>query len=167
MTDHVAKILQAWRSERPDLDVSPIAVFGRISRIERRKDLALRTVHRRHGLDGGEYDVLAALRRSGPAHQLTPTQLYRDMIVTSATMTERLDRLERRGLIRRRPAPQDRRSLLIELTSLGRAVIDKAAEDLAETEAGLLAGLSTADRDALAALLAKLASTLEDQPGQP
>lgn len=89
------------------------------------------------------------------------------MIVTSATMTERLDRLERRGLIRRRPAPQDRRSLLIELTSPGRAVIDKAAEDLAETEAGLLAGLSTADRDALAALLAKLASTLEDQPGQP
>jgi DNA-binding MarR family transcriptional regulator len=163
--DHVERILSAWARERPDLDVTPVAVFGRISRIEHFKDRRLRDVYRRHGLDSGEYDVLAALRRSGPDHQLTPTALYRALLVTSATMTERLDRLERRGLIARHPAPNDRRSVLVKLTAPGRELIEHAQAELVEAEAALLAGLSAAERTALVALLARLASQLERAEG--
>jgi DNA-binding MarR family transcriptional regulator len=105
--------------------------------------------------------VLAALRRSGPRYRLTPTELYRSVLVTSATMTERLDRLERRGLIARRPASRDRRSIHVELTPDGRALIDQAHTDLLATEASLLDALSPDDRTALAGLLAKLAASLE------
>src|SRR6266536_238369 len=163
--DHVAAILDAWRAEDPGLDVSPVAIFGRVTRIDRYLAAALRGVYRRHQLDGGEYDVLAALRRSGPGYRLTPTELYRSMLVTSATMTERLDRLERRKLIRRRPAARDRRSVLVELTAHGRTVIDQAHADLPDTEAALLEGLSPADRSALAGLLGKLAALLAQAHG--
>jgi len=159
--DHVAAILDAWRAERPGLDVSPVAIFGRITRIERYQAAAAREVWRRHRLDSGEYDVLAALSRSGPDHRLTPTELYRSVLVSSATMTERLDRLERRGFITRRPAGRDRRSVLIELTPAGRAVFDQAHPDLLATEATLLDGLSRQDHTALSRLLAKLAANLE------
>lgn len=159
--DHVAAILDAWHAEEPGLDVSSVAIFGRVSRIERYKAAALRDVLRRHQLDSGEYDVLAALRRSGPGYRLTPTELYRSVLVTSATMTERLDRLERRDLIQRRPAARDRRSVLVELTDHGRTVIDHAVADLLDTEAALLEGLSPKDRSALAGLLGKLAAQLE------
>ena len=162
-SDHVAAILNAWRAEEPGLDVSPVAIFGRVSRIERYKAAALRDVLGRHQLDSGEYDVLAALRRSGPGYRLTPTELYRSVLVTSATMTERLDRLERRDLIQRRPAARDRRSILVELTDHGRTVIDHAVADLLDTEAALLEGLSPKDRSALAGLLGKLAAHLEGQ----
>ena len=165
--DHVAAILDAWRAERPGLDVSPVAIFGRITRIERYQAAALREVWRRHQVDSGEYDVLAALYRSGPDHRLTPTELYRSVLVSSATMTERLDRLERRGLITRRPAGRDRRSVLVELTLPGRAVFDQAHPDLLATEATLLDGLSQQDRAALGGLLAKLAANLEQKQGSP
>ena len=159
--DHVAAILDAWRTERPGLDFSPTAIFGRITRIERYEAAALRDVYRRHEVDSGEYRVLAALRRSGPDYQLTPTELYRSVLVSSATMTERLDRLERRGLIARRPAGRDRRSILVELTPAGRGVIDRANVDMLDTQAALLDGLSPRDRASLAGLLAKLAALLE------
>lgn len=161
VSDHVAAILDAWRVERPDLDVSPVGIFGRISRIERHKSQALGEVYRRHGIDGGEYDVLAALRRSGPSYRLTPTELYRSVLVTSATMTERLDRLERRNLILRLRAPDDRRSVLVELTPTGRAVIDEAHREFLATEEALLVGLSPGDRSTLARLLGELAAQLE------
>lgn len=161
MIDHVAGVLDAWRAQRPDLDVSPVGIFGRITRIERHKSLALRQVYRRHGVDSGEYDVLAALRRSGPPHQLTPTELYRSVIVTSATMTERLDRLENRQLIRRRRAPRDRRSIHVELTAKGLTVIDGAHVDLVGAEAALLEGMTPQDRSALTDLLTKLTALLE------
>ncbi len=112
----VAAILADWHAEQPGVDVSPVGVFGRITRIDRYLAAALRQVYRRHRLDSGEYDVLAALRRSPPGYQLTPTELYRSVLVTSATMTERLDRLQRRGLIARRPAARDRCSVLVGLT---------------------------------------------------
>jgi len=163
MGDHVARILDAWRAERPDRDPSPVAIFGRITRIERFKDRALRPVYRRHGIDSGEYDVLAALRRSGAPYQLTPTELYRDTIVTSATMTERLDRLEQRRLIRRQPAPGDRRSILVTLTPQGQTLIDRASGDLLAAEATLLEGLTPGERSTLATLLAALAHALEQQ----
>jgi DNA-binding MarR family transcriptional regulator len=159
--DHVAAILDAWEAERPDLDVSPVAIFGRITRIERYQATAVRDVWRRHQVDAGEYDVLAALCRSGPGYRLTPTELYRSMLVTSATMTERLDRLERRGLIARRPAGRDRRSVLVELTPAGRALFDKVHPDLLAAEAALLDGLLPRDQASLARLLGKLAALLE------
>ena len=159
--DHVAAILDAWHDEEPGLDFSPVAVFGRITRIDRYLATALRETYRRHQIDAGEYDVLAALRRSGPRYRLTPTELYRSVLVTSATMTERLDRLQRRGLITRRPAARDRRSIHVELTPSGRALIDHAHTDLLAAEASLLGGLPPSDRAALAALLAKLAASLE------
>ena len=165
--DHVAAILDAWRAERPGLDVSAVAIFGRITRIERYQAAVLREVWRRHQVDSGEYDVLAALARSGPDYRLTPTELYRSVLVSSATMTERLDRLERRGLIARRPAGRDRRSVLVELTAAGRAVFDEVCPDLLATEATLLEGLSPPDRVALGRLLAKLAASLEYQRGAP
>ncbi len=161
MSDHVAAILDAWRVERPDLDVTPVGVFGRITRIERHTSEALRGVHRAYEIDSGEYDVLAALRRSGEPYRLTPTELYRSMLVTSATMTARLDRLEQRNLIRRQPAPKDRRSVLVELTPDGRAIIDDAAADLVAAEAALLGELKPRERAALSELLAKLAASLE------
>jgi len=159
----VAAILDAWRAERPGLDVSPVAIFGRITRIERHQAAAVREVWRRHQIDSGEYDVLAALSRSGPGYRLTPTDLYRSVLVSSATMTERLDRLERRGLITRQPAGRDRRSVLVELTPRGRAVFDRAHPDLLATEAALLDGLLPQDRSSLAKLLSKLAALLEQQ----
>jgi DNA-binding MarR family transcriptional regulator len=161
----VAAILDAWQAERPGLDVSPVAIFGRIARVDHYRDAALRAVYRRHKIDSGEYDVLAALRRSGPGYRLTPTELYRSVLVTSATMTERLDRLQRRGLIVRRPATRDRRSVLVELTPDGRALIDEAITGLLDTEASLLQDLTQDDRAALAGLLAKLAASLEQGRG--
>jgi DNA-binding MarR family transcriptional regulator len=165
--DHVAAILDAWHAERPGLDVSPVAIFGRITRIERHQAAALRQVWRRHHIDSGEYDVLAALARSGPGHRLTPTELYRSVLVTSATMTERLDRLEKRKLIQRRPASRDRRSVLVQLTPAGRAAFDQAHPDLLATEAALLRGLTPRDRTALASLLTKLAASLEQKQDTP
>ena len=159
--DHVAAILDAWHREEPGLDVSPVGVFGRISRIDRYLATVLRGVYRHHKIDAGEYDVLAALRRSGPRYRLTPTELYRSVLVTSATMTERLDRLQHRGLITRRPAARDRRSIHVELTPAGRALIDQAHTDLVAAEASLLEGLPPGDRTALAGLLAALAASLE------
>lgn len=161
MQDHVAKILEQWQTQRPDLDVTPVGVFGRISRIDRHKSAALREVYRRHDIDAGEYDVLAALRRTGPPHSLTPTELSRGILVKSATMTERLTRLERRGLVRRTHSDQDRRSVSVGLTTAGRKVIDQAAADQLATQANLLEGLTESDRRSLARLLAKLATHLD------
>lgn len=162
MSDHVAGILEAWRREQPHLDVTPVGVFGRISRIERYKEQALRAVYRAHRIDGGEYDVLAALRRSGPPYQLTPTTLYRSTLVTSATMTERLDRLEQRKLIRRQPARDDRRSVDVKLTAQGQALFDKAHAALLAAEAELLQPLTPKEQTALSDLLQRLATSLEE-----
>ena len=161
MPDHVATILEQWRSQRPDLDVSPVGVFGRISRIDRHKSTALREVYRRHHCDSGEYDVLAALRRTGPPHCLTPTELSRTVLVNSATMTERLTRLEQRGLVLRTRSDRDRRSVSVGLTEAGLALIDSAVTDLLAVESRLLDGLTETDQRSLARLLAKLAANLD------
>ena len=161
MPDHVSTILEQWRRQRPDLDVSPVGVFGRISRIDRHKSTALREVYRRHDCDAGDYDVLAALRRTGPPHRLTPTELARTVLVNSATMTERLTRLEQRGLVLRTRSDRDRRSVSVGLTEAGLALIDNAVTDLLAVESRLLDGLTETDKRALARLLAKLAAGLD------
>lgn len=161
MQDHVATILEQWQRQVPDLDVSPVGVFGRVTRIERYKAAVLREVYRRHHIDGGEYDVLAALRRTGPPHLLTPTALARGVLVKSGTMTERVDRLEQRGFVKRTRSTRDRRSVSVELTTAGRALVEAAAADLVAAQAQLLEGLAEPDRQALARLLAILCSLLE------
>jgi DNA-binding MarR family transcriptional regulator len=162
MPDAVDRILEQWAAERPDLDASPMGIIGRISRLGRIQGTAIGATLARHGLQRDEFDVLATLRRSGAPFQLTPTQLRSSMMVTSGTMTHRLDKLEEAGLIARRPDPADRRGLLIGLTRKGRGLVDRAVADHLATEHELLAALSPAERERLAGLLRRLTASAED-----
>ncbi|HEY3437154.1 MAG TPA: MarR family transcriptional regulator [Actinotalea sp.] len=153
MTDEVDRIVAAWTRERPDLDIGPLAVLSRVTRLARHLDLARRGAFERHDLELWEFDVLSALRRAGEPYQLSPGALVTQTLVTSGTMTNRIDRLELRGLVERGPAPADRRGVLVRLTPQGRAVVDAALEDLLRVERGLLGELSTDDRRTLADLL--------------
>ncbi|NCT92754.1 MarR family transcriptional regulator [Cellulomonas sp. APG4] len=161
MTDEVDRIVEAWRRERPDLDVAPLAVLSRVSRLARHLDLARRTAFDRHDLELWEFDVLSALRRAGEPYQLSPGTLVTQTLVTSGTMTNRIDRLAARGLVERLPAPSDRRGVLVRLTPAGRARVDAALEDLLRVERGLLADLPDADRARLADLLRVLVSPFD------
>jgi DNA-binding MarR family transcriptional regulator len=151
--DETDGLLEAWRRERPDLDVAPLAVLSRVTRLARHLDRERRAVFAEHGLEAYEFDVLTALRRAGPPYELTPGQLVRETLVGSGTMTNRLDRLEARGLLDRRPHPEDGRARRIRLTDQGRDRADAAVADLLERERLLLAGLSERDRGTLAGLL--------------
>jgi DNA-binding MarR family transcriptional regulator len=155
--DDVDRIVGAWRRERPDLDVEPLAVFSRISRLARQLDLARRHAFAAQHLEVGAFDVLAALRRSGEPYELTPGRLVAETLVSSGTMTNRIDRLVARGLVARAHSPQDRRQVLVRLTPEGRDMVDAAITDLLARERALLAGLDDAERDALARLLRRLA----------
>ncbi|MEO7131100.1 MAG: MarR family transcriptional regulator, partial [Dermatophilaceae bacterium] len=111
--DDVDDVVAGWRRERPDLDVTPLEVFSRVSRLARRLDLARGHAFSRHGLDGWSFDVLSALRRAGEPYHLSPGQLVQQTLVTSGTMTNRVDRLERSGFVVRGPDPGDRRGVLV------------------------------------------------------
>lgn len=154
--DDVDGVVAAWRRERPDLDVAPLEVLSRVSRLARHLDIARRHAFTEQGLETWEFDVLSALRRSGDPYQLTPGDLLRETLVTSGTMTNRLDRLAQRGLLTRQAAPHDRRAVLVTLTDEGRRVADQAMEALLEGERELLAGLGTDERVGLAAYLKRL-----------
>jgi DNA-binding MarR family transcriptional regulator len=155
-TDDVDGVVAAWRRERPDLDVSPLEVLSRVSRLARHLDLARRQAFAEQGLEQWEFDVLSALRRSGAPYQLTPGDLLRETLVTSGTMTNRLDRLAGRGLLTRQAAPHDRRAVLVTLTEQGRRLADQALEALLQGERELLAGLEADERADLAAYLKRL-----------
>ncbi len=118
-TDEVDDLVAAWQAERPDLDVRPMQVLSRISRLARHLDRERRSAFAAHGLESWEFDVLAALRRQGAPYELSPGALLRATLVTSGTMTNRIDRLEEAGLVRRRPDPQDKRGVLVRLTAAG------------------------------------------------
>ena len=154
--DEVDRIVTEWRRERPDLDVGPLAVLSRVTRLSRHLDLARRSAFAAHELESWEFDVLAALRRSGPPYELSPGGLVDRNQVTSGTMTNRVDRLETRGLVRRRPDPDDRRGVLVRLTPAGRRTVDAALDDLLERERDLLRALPASERDRLATLLRPL-----------
>jgi DNA-binding MarR family transcriptional regulator len=156
MQDGVDRIIEQWESERPELDHSPIGVVGRISRLARELEQRLEPVYREHGLEPGWHDVLATLRRTGPAYELRPSELTGTLMLTSSGTTKRLDRLERAGLVERAPDTQDRRGVLIRLTAKGREIIDATTEAHLENERRLLAALSAAEREQLAGLLRKL-----------
>jgi DNA-binding MarR family transcriptional regulator len=151
--DEVDDLIAAWRQERPDLDVEPLAVLSRVSRLARHLDIARRSAFAAHGLESWEFDVLSALRRSGPPYQLTPGLLLRATLVTSGTMTNRIDRLAEAGLVYREPDPRDRRGVLVTLSERGKAVVDAAFTDLLEREQALLSRLDPGQRQVLADLL--------------
>ncbi|MCL2090036.1 MAG: MarR family transcriptional regulator [Micrococcales bacterium] len=161
--DEVARIVTAWRRERPDLDVGPLEVLSRVSRLARHLDLARRATFASHDLETWGFDVLSALRRQGPPYRLSPGALLTETLVTSGTMTNRIDRLEEYGLVRRLPSPDDRRGVLVELTDTGRARVDAAMVTLLEAEHALLAGIPTDDVRALASLLQDVLAPF-DQP---
>jgi DNA-binding MarR family transcriptional regulator len=154
--DGVDLIIEQWRRERPDLDSSPIAIIGRISRLARDIEQRLERVYREQGLEPGWHDVLATLRRSGPSYRLRPSELTNALMLTSSGTTKRLDRLEQAGLIAREPDPDDRRGTLITLTPAGRKLIDTATVAHLENERRILSALTDADRKRLADLLRKL-----------
>jgi DNA-binding MarR family transcriptional regulator len=152
-SDEVDDLVAQWQAQRPDLDVGPMQVLSRVTRLAKHLDIARRSAFASHGLETWEFDVLSALRRVGPPFQLTPGALLRATLVTSGTMTNRIDRLTAAGLVHREPDPRDRRGVLVTLTGEGRARLDAALEDLLSGEQKLLAGLDDAQRESLSALL--------------
>ena len=158
--DEVDRLIAAWKRERPDLDLSPLAVLSRITRIARHLDIARRDAFA--DLETWGFDVLAALRRAGAPHQLSPGQLMQETMVTSGTMTNRLDRLEELQLITREQDPDDGRGSLVTLTKSGVRAVDAALEGLLENERELLGTLTAKDRELLADLLSKLVTELDE-----
>lgn len=160
--DEVDKLTQAWQRERPDLDVAPMHVLSRVSRLAHHMDRARRAAFAEHGLETWEFDVLAALRRSGDPYELTPGVLLAQTLVTSGTMTARVDKLTARGLVTRRRDEDDRRAVRVRLTELGKSSVDAALEGLLVQERSLLAGLGEHDREILAGSLRTLVLPFED-----
>src|SRR6188508_2234553 len=161
MRDDVDELAEAWARERPDLDLAPVAVFSRISRLSRHLDLARRDAFAAYAIELWEFDVLAALRRTGAPYELSPGRLLRETLVTSGTMTNRVDRLAARGLVERLPDPRDRRGVLVRLTATGRSTVDGALEGLLSRERALLTGLDADDQRRLAGLLRSLVVPFE------
>ena len=159
------ELVEAWTRERSDLDLAPVEVFSRISRLARLLDKARREAFTAHRVEPWEFDVLAALRRAGKPYQLTPGALLRETLVTSGTMTNRVDRLVERGLVERLPDPRDRRGVLVRLSAAGKKTVDGAFETLLASERELLADLSEDERRDLAGMLRRLMRPLRG-PGR-
>jgi DNA-binding MarR family transcriptional regulator len=141
-TDHVARIQEEWRRERPDLDVSPQGVIGRLHRLGAHLTEELLVVYRRHGLGEGEFDVLAALRRAGKPFERAPGELAQFTMVTTGAMSKRIDRLEKVGLVQRRPSTVDGRGRIVGLTTAGIRLIDSVFTDRMRNEHQLIEGLT-------------------------
>ncbi|MBO9726868.1 MAG: MarR family transcriptional regulator [Novosphingobium sp.] len=149
-----------WAQERPDLDTRPMILLGRLG------EVALRTARdhlnplfAEHGLQPGEFDVLATLRRSGAPHALTPTDLYEAAMISSGSMTNRIDRLEKAGLVERRPNPADKRGTLVALTAAGLNLIDALIALHVANQQSIVSGLDLREQEKLSDLLAKLLAT--------
>jgi len=159
--DHVDRLLAQWCRERPELETSPMGLFGRLARIERLSDEIFTESLARHGLQPGWFDLLAALRRAGAPYELNPTALTRATMLSSGGTTKRLDRIAKAGLVQRRPDPEDRRGTLVRLTRRGKGVIDGAVEAHLKNEARLLRSFTPAELRAFENLLRKLLRELE------
>ncbi|MGW5105381.1 MarR family winged helix-turn-helix transcriptional regulator [Nocardia sp. NPDC004123] len=162
MPDAVDQITAAWRQQRPDVDTSPMEIFGRLARLGRIVDRELSDFFRTHGLERWEFDVLATLRRSGNESGLSAGALNKAAMITSGAITNRIDRLTAKGWVERVPDPKDRRAIQVHLTDSGRALIDRILPLHMENEQRLLADLSPADRETLIPLLRKFAESLGD-----
>ena len=161
-SDPVDKILAQWQQERSDLDVSPMGTVGRIERLSKHLERSIQETVSDFGLNGGEFDVLATLRRSGQPYQLSPTELFNTLMISSGTITHRIDRLEQANLVQRIPDPGDRRGLLVQLTDNGFNIIEKAVEAHVANLHRLLSGLEEVERQALAQLLRQLLISFEE-----
>ena len=159
--DHVARIMAEWRRERPDLDVSPQGVIGRLHRLANALTDELVTVYSRFGLAEGEFDVLATLRRAGEPYERTPGDLAASTMVTSGAMTKRIDRLEQRGLVTRRASETDGRGRVIALTPAGRRLIDECMTAHMANEHRLLAAIDADERAALEEVLTRWLTAFE------
>lgn len=159
-------IVEQWTRERPDIDTSPMAIVARISRLSRLFEQRTGETFASFGLTRSGFAVLAALRRAGRPFELSPTNLYNSLLVSSGAMTYRIDRLEDNGLVKRVPDPNDRRGMLVALTSEGRKLIDQVVSAHVVAEAELLKPLTRAQRGQLAELLRKLAAELESAPDE-
>ena len=162
--DEVDRIVVAWRRERPDLDVGPLEVLSRVTRLARLLDRARSAAFARHGLEAWEFDVLAALRRAGSPYQLSPGQLVGLTMVTSGTMTNRIDRLTGRELVRRQPDPADGRGVMVTLEDTGKLLADTALADLLEVERSVLTVLDQAEHQQLSRLLRDLWTAFDPLP---
>ncbi len=162
-SDHVDRIVEQWAEQRPELDTSGLRVAARAIRLQRYLDQAVSDAVRPFGLQVGELNVLATLRRSGPPFQLTPTQLYRGLLLSSGAMTNRLDRLEANHLITRTVDPDDRRRVQVALTVRGREIIDQAMDAHVSRLDEVLAGIDDEQRTALEDLLRTLLVRLEQE----
>lgn len=160
--DPVDKILAQWAKERPDLDVSPMGLIGRTTRLASHLRKAIGKTFAEFGLQPGEFDVLATLRRAGQPYQLSPTELFKSMMVSSGTMTNRIDRLEKAGWVQRIPDKRDRRGTLIQLTDKGFSLIEAAVTAHVANEHRILAGLTTQEKEQLCQLLSKLLLPFEE-----
>jgi len=167
MGDHVDRVLQQWRAERPDLEASPMGIVGRIQRASRRLERGLSENFARHDLQLWEFDILGTLRRSGPPYRLTAGALSDSSMVTSGAITNRIDRLVARGLVTRENDPDNRRSVVITLTESGWALISNVLVHHVAHEERLLACLSAEEQQQLATLLRTLLIGLGDLPPQP
>jgi DNA-binding MarR family transcriptional regulator len=159
--DWTDALLDRWGAVRPRQDMDPYQVTARISRIALHIARRQEEAFGRFGLNRGEVGVLAALRIAGPKQQLSPTRLFKGLMLSSAGITSRLDRLERRGYVKRHRHPDDRRGILVELTDAGRELLDQAVKANTGGEKELTAGLSKQEQKVLAGLLKKLLSGLE------
>ncbi len=159
--DHIEETITAWRRERPGLDLSGMAVVARFLRVAHRFEEAQDEFFSALGLKPGWLDVLAALRRAGDPYRLTPTRLSEEALISTAGMTNRLDRLEQAGLVARLPDPDDRRGILVELTAEGRELVDSAVDAHRGLSKRLLGSLEGGERDELDRLLRKLLQPLD------
>lgn len=162
--DRVGRIQDEWRRERPDIDVSPQGIIGRLHRLAAHLTTELTTVYQRHGLGEGEFDVLAALRRAGAPFERAPGELAAHTMVTTGAMTKRLDRLTEAGLVVRRPAEVDGRRRMAALTPRGLEVIDAAFAEHMANEKRLIEQVPPADRLVLEALLTAWLRQYESAP---
>lgn len=154
--DEVDRIVSAWERERPDLDLGPLHVFSRVSRLARLLEIARRRAFAAQDLEGWEFDVLSALRRAGEPYQLTPGKLIEETLVSSGTMTNRIDRLVNAGLVERQADTSDRRVVRVRLTPAGKETVDATMTRLLEFEREHLGPLGARERAALASHLKEL-----------
>jgi len=164
--DSIATFMAQWRTEKPGIDASPLGVLGRISRlsiyVRDRAEKWLKPMD----LTWESFSILAALRRSGKPYELRPTDMYREALLSSGAITNRIDGVERRGWVERRPDTVDRRVTIVRLTPAGKTVIDKALEIHFRELSKLLGGMTRGDRDELGTLLGKLLATFESESAE-
>jgi DNA-binding MarR family transcriptional regulator len=161
--NRVKHAVAQWQREMPELDLLPMEVVGYLKTTQLLTQERLQVFFKSHGLQAGEFDVLATLRRAGPPYRLGPTQLFETLMISSGGMTSRLDRLEKAGLIVRSPNPEDRRGTLVSLTDKGLALMERMIPEHVDNEARMLAALSREEQETLSELLGKLLEGLSEE----